>query len=176
MASGKYFYTAAGVKTQGTSSGGGGGIGTLLKTESLGAISTSSTTAADIQHNVSVTGIYDYDLLIVETSVDTVTNNRHTATTRLIFLTADSTIGTKNGSAIATATWNCKLSSNGTATSRSSTTARGIYPYSVTIGTGNNGTATLVMYRCYNSTQTGTINGNYTTRVYGVKLYDLIGG
>ena len=26
------------------------------------------------------------------------------------------------------------------------------------------------------STQTGTINGTYTTRVYGVKLYDLIGG
>ena len=40
----------------------------------------------------------------------------------------------------------------------------------------DNGTATIVMYRCYNSTQTGTINGSYTTRVYGVKLYDLIGG
>lgn len=160
----------------GTNSGGGGGIGTLLKTESLGAISTSSTTAADISHNVAVTGIYDYDLLIVETSVDTKTNNRHAATTRLIFLTADSSVGTKNGTAIATATWNCKLSSNGTATTRSNTTARGIYPYSCTISTTNNGTATLVMYRCYNSTQTGTINGSYTTRVYGVKLYNLIGG
>ena len=37
-------------------------------------------------------------------------------------------------------------------------------------------TMTLTIYYRYNSTSTGTINGNYTARVYGVKLYDLIGG
>lgn len=156
--------------------GGGSGIGTLLKTEALGTISTSSTTATDIAHNVTVTGVYAYDLLIVETSVDTVTNGRHTATVRLIYLTASSNVSTKDGSAIATATWNSRISSAGVTTTRSNTTPRGIYPYSVSLSSNNSGTATIVMYRCYNSTQTSTINGSYTTRVYGVKLYDLIGG
>lgn len=177
VASGKYFYTAAGVRTSGTASGGGGGgIGTLLKTESIGSVSTSSTTATDLSHNFTVTGVYAYDLLIFESSVNTVVNGRHLGTVRLAYLTASSAVATKDGATLATAVWNAKASSNGTVTTRSSTTARGIYPYSVTMSASDNGTATIVMYRCYNSTQTGTINGSYTTRVYGVKLYDLIGG
>jgi len=178
VASGKYFYTAAGVRTSGTNSGGGGASNwTLLGTKDCGTISTSSTTAATINKDFSVSGVGDYDLIVVETSVNTKTNGRHAATGRLIWLTASSAIGTKNGATIATATWNVKLSSNGTATSRSSTTPRGIYPYSCTLSTSGGVTsAAIVMYSCYNSTQTGTINGTYTARVYGVKLYDLIGG
>ena len=178
VASGKYFYTSAGVRTQGTSSGGGGTSNwTLLGTKDCGTISTSSTTAATINKDFTVSGVDDYDLLVVETSVNTKTNGRHAATARLIWLTAGSTIDTKNGATIATATWNVKLSSSGVATSRSSTTPRGIYPYSCTVSTTNGVTsAAFVMYSCYNSTQTGTINGTYTARVYGVKLYDLIGG
>lgn len=162
--------------TVSVSVGGGGGIGTLLKTQSLGTISTSSTSATDTGQTVAVTGIYGYDLLIVETSVDTVVNNRHTATINLIWLTASSTQTTQNGGTVCGNKMNMKISSSGTTTTRQSTTAYGIYVNSVTIGTGNNGTATLAMYQRYNSTQTGTINGSYTTRVYGVKLYDLIGG
>ena len=150
-----------------------GGIGTLLATKSLGTVSTNSTTATDTGQTVSVSGINGYDLLIVETSVDTKRNNRHASTMQCIWLTASSTIGTKSGSTIATATMNDKLSSSGTATSRSSTTKYGIYVNSVSI---SNGSATLTMYQRYNSTQTGTINGSYTTRVYGVNLYNLIGG
>lgn len=178
VASGKYFYTSAGVRTQGTSSGGGGSSNwTLLGTKDCGTVSTSSTTAATINKDFTVSGVGDYDLLVIETSVNTKTNNRHAATARLAWLTAGTTIDTKNGATLATAVWNVKLSSTGTATSRSSTTARGVYPYSVTLSTSNNVTsAAIVMYSCYNSTQTGTINGTYTARVYGVKLYDLIGG
>lgn len=154
-------------------SGGGSGIGTLLATLSMGTISTSSTQAADTGKSISVSGINSYDALLVETSVDTVTNNRHTATVGFIFLTASSTVGTKDGGTIATVKWNSKISSNGTTTTRAGTTAYGIYPNSITISSG---TATIPMYRRYNSTSTGTINGNYTARVYGVKLYDLIGG
>lgn len=157
----------------GTYTGGGGGIGTLLNTTSMGTQNTSSTTATDTGISLSVSGINDYDLLIVEASVDSVTNNRHTATVGLIFLTAGSTVGTKNGATIATVKWNSKISSNGTTTTRAGTTAYGIYPNSITV---SNGTASIPMYRRYNSTSTGTINGSYTTRVYGVKLYDLIGG
>ena len=161
----------------GTYSGGGGGVGTLLTTYSMGTISTSSTQAADTGKSISVSDVNDYDLLIVETSVNTVTNNRHTATVGLIFLTASSTVGTKNGASVATVKWNSKISSSAVTTTRAGTTAYGIYPNSCSVATSNNvTTATIPMYQRYNSTSTGTINGNYTTRVYGVNLYDLIGG
>lgn len=152
---------------------GGSGIGTLLNTTSLGSISSSSTQAASLNISLEVTGINNYDLLIVESSVNSTTNNRHTATVGVIYLTAGSDIGTKNGSTIATAKWNSKLSNTGTATTSVSTTAYGIYPNSCSI---SNGTASIPMYRRYNSTSTGTINGTYTARVYGVNLYNLIGG
>ena len=156
---------------------GGSSNWTLLGTKDCGTISTSSTTAATINKDFTVSGVGAYDLLVVETSVNTKTNGRHAATARLIWLTAGSDIGTKNGATLATAVWNVKLSSGGVATSRSNTTARGVYPYSCTLSTSNSVTsAAIVMYACYNSTQTGTINGTYTARVYGVKLYDLIGG
>ena len=152
---------------------GGNGIGTLLNTTSIGSVNTTSTQAASLNVSCEVSGINSYDLLIVESSVNSTTNNRHTATVGLIFLTAGTAIGTKNGATIATAKWNSKLSNTGTATTSVSTTAYGIYPNSCSI---SNGTATIPMYRRYNSTSTGTINGTYTARVYGVNLYDLIGG
>lgn len=150
-----------------------GGIGTLLNTTSIGAVSTTSTQAASLNISLSVSGVNSYDLLIVESSVNTVTNGRHTATVGVIFLTASSAVGTKNGATIATAKWNSKASSTGTTTTNVSTTAYGVYPNSCTVSSG---TATIPMYRRYNSTSTGTINGTYTARVYGVNLYDLIGG
>lgn len=158
----------------GTYSGGGGsGIGTLLNTTSIGTVSTTSTQAASLNVSLSVSGVNNYDLLIVESSVNTVTNGRHTCTVGLIFLTAGTTVGTKNGATIATAKLNMKASSNGTTTTSTSTTAYGIYPNSCSV---SDGTATIPMYRRYNSTSTGTMNGTYTARVYGVNLYNLIGG
>ena len=145
----------------------------LLATKSLGTISTSSTTATDTGQTVSVDDVDGYDLLVVETSVNSVTNGRHAATINLIWLVAGTTIGTTSGTAIATATFNVKFSSAGVATSRTSTTKYGIYANSCT---ASNGDATIAMYQRYNSTQTGTINGAYTARVYGLKLFGLIGG
>lgn len=173
VASGKVFIKADGSQATGTNSGGGGGIGTLLATLSLGTISTSNTSATDTGKSIQVSDVDDYDLLIVETSVNTKTNGRHCATVGLIFLYNTSNIGTKSSAGIATAKLNMKISSNGTTSSRSGTTAYGIYPYSCSF---SNGKATIPLYMRYNSTSTGTINGAYTTRVYGVKLYDLIGG
>lgn len=160
-------------------SGGGGSGLTLLGTQAVGTISTSSTTDTDTGKSITVKGIYNYDLLICECSVDTKTNGRHACSTRLCWLTASSAIATKDGATFATATWNVKLSSSGNATSRSNTTPYGVYAKAATISAGNtgdNGQAVITIYRRYNSTQTGTINGAYTMRVYGVKLYDLIGG
>lgn len=145
----------------------GGGIGTLLTTKSLGTLSTSSTTATDTGQTVTVSGINGYDMLIVETSVNAISTNKHLATVVGIWLTAGTDRATKNGATIISNKWNMKISSSLVETTRQSTTAYGIYPYSCTL---SNGSATLVMYYRYNSTQTGTINSAYTTRVYGIKF------
>lgn len=151
----------------------GGGVGTLINTTSLGALSTSSTSATDTGKSLSIAHADSYDLLVVECSVDSVTNNRHKATVSLIFLTGTSNVGTKNTVAVSSNKWNCKVNSNGVSSSRQGTTAYGIYANS---GTLSSGTLTVPIYYRYNSTSTGTINGNYTARVYGLSLYDLIGG
>lgn len=174
VATGKYFYTAAGVRTQGTNSGGGGGSGlTLLKTTSLGTLSTSSTSAQDTGKTMTVTGYNDYDLLVVDVSVDTTTNGRHTSTVSMIYLTGTSNVSTKNTYTVGSNKWNSKLGSTGTGSTRQATTAYGVYVNSASV---SNSTMTLAFYYRYNSSSTGTLNGTYTARVYGVKLYDLIGG
>lgn len=174
VATGKYFYTAAGVRTQGTNSGGGGGSGlTLLKTTSLGTLSTSSTSAQDTGKTMTVTGYNDYDLLVVDVSVDTTTNGRHTSTVSMVYLTGTSNVSTKNTYTVGSNKWNSKLNSSGTGSTRQSTTAYGVYVNSASVSSS---TMTLTFYYRYNSNSTGTLNGTYTARVYGVKLYDLIGG
>lgn len=177
VATGKYFYTAAGVRTQGTNSGGGGGGGpTLIYTYSLGTLSTTSTSATNTNKSLSIassTGWQNYDMLIVDISVDSTTNSRHTSTVSLIMVTGQSNVSTKDTYAVASNKWNSKLSSNGTASTRQSTTGYGIYAYSVSVSSG---TMSIPIYYRYNSNNSGTINGTYTARVYGIKLIDLIGG
>ncbi len=177
VASGKYFYTAAGVRTQGTSSGGGGTDRlVLLQTTAIGSLSTSSTSAADTGKTVSLassTGWQNYDLLVVDISVDTTTNGRHTSTVSLVLLTGTSNVSTKNTYTVGSNKWNSKLGSTGTASTRQSTTAYGVYINAASVSSN---TLTLTVYYRYNSNSTGTLNGTYTARVYGVKLIDLIGG
>lgn len=177
VASGKYFYTSAGVRTQGTSSGGGGTDRlVLLQTTAIGSLSTSSTSAADTGKTVSLastTGWQNYDLLLVDISVDTTTNGRHTSTVTGVLLTGTSNVSTKNTYTVMSNKWNSKLGSTGTASSRQSTTAYGVYINAASVSSN---TLTLTVYYRYNSNSTGTLNGTYTARVYGVKLIDLIGG
>lgn len=155
---------------------GGGGIGDLLSTTAIGAYSTSSTQATNMNTNIAATNVNGYDVLLVETSVDTEVANRHTATVGVAFITNSTNAATKNAAVVANAKWNAKLSSTSVTQTTSSTTAYGIYPNSCTMTTTSNGTATFAMYARYNSTRSGTINGTYTARVYGIKLCDLIGG
>jgi len=173
VASGKYFYTSAGVRTQGTSSGGGGGIGTLLNTTSMGTISTTSTQATSTGVTLSVSGINDYDALLVVTSVGTAVQGRHVATAGFIFLGGTIEGGgsqTMSSASVANAKWNTYLTSTGKFSSVS-TSSYGIYPNSCSISSG---VASIPMYRRYNSSSTTTINGSYTARVYGLKLRDLV--
>ena len=159
--------------TVNVSGGGGTDRLELLATQSLGTISTASTSSENTGQSVIVSGVGSYDLLIVETSVDTIVNGRHAATIAYIPLMNSSNIATKSSGLIATVKTNIKFSSSGVASSRAGTTAYGIYPNSISLSSG---TATMPMYQRYNSSSTGTINGAYTVRVYGVNLYDLIGG
>lgn len=142
----------------------------LLDTVLIGEINTTSTTTTNTNKSAVVSNVSNYDLLVVESSIDTTGNNRHIATVNLIFLTAGNALNTKNGSTIATATWNVKTDNNGVITSRTSTTKYGLYANACNI---SDNTATIPIYRKYNSTQTGPLNGTYTTRVYGAKLYEM---
>lgn len=177
VASGKYFYTASGVRTAGTSSGGGGTDRlVLINTTSIGTLSTTSTSGVNSNVTVSLnsaTNWDDYDLLIVDCSVNTPTNGRHTSTVSMVLLTGTSSVGTKNTYTVVSNKWNSKLSSTGTASSRQSTTAYGVYVNSASVSSS---TLSLPIYYKYNNNSTGTLNGTYTARVYGVKLIDLIGG
>lgn len=177
VASGKYFYTSAGVRTQGTSSGGGGSDRLkLIQTTALGSLSTSSTSAADTGKTVSLassTKWDEYDLLIVDISVDTATNGRHTSSVTFVILTGSSNVSTKNAYTLVNNVWNSKLGSTGTVSSRQSTSKYGVYINSVSVSSD---TLTMPVYYRYSSNYSGTINGTYTARVYGIKLIDLIGG
>lgn len=177
VASGKIFLASNGTITTGTASGGGGTDRlVLLQTTAIGSLSTSSTSAADTGKTVSLassTGWQNYDLLVVDISVDTTTNGRHTSTVSLVLLTGTSNVSTKNTYTVGSNKWNSKLGSTGTASTRQSTTAYGVYINAASVSSN---TLTLTVYYRYNSNSTGTLNGTYTARVYGVKLIDLIGG
>jgi len=176
VASGKYFYTAAGVKTQGTSSGGGGSGLTKIGTLSIGTISTSSTSAADTGKSLelAVSAYSGYDMLICVCHTSPHTNGRHVATIRVVNFSATSSVSTKTSTQIATSTQHWKLSSGGTMTMRSGTTPYGVYVNAATLSTTSPQTLTLTIYQRYNSTSTGTINGSYVLDVYGVKIQDYI--
>lgn len=146
---------------------------TLLAEQSLGTISTSSTSSINLNKVVTVNNVNSYEALLVVTSVDSIINGRHACSYVWLFLNADTNINTKSSTTTASAKHNIKFSSDGVATSRSNTTAYGFFYDGSSL---SNGVLTLPMYVRYNSTQTGTINGSYTTRVYGIKLFDLIGG
>lgn len=157
---------------------GGGGTDrlVLIQTTSLGSLSTSSTTATDTGKTVScasTTGWANYDLLLVDISVDTTTNGRHTSTVTPVILTGTSDVTTKNNYTVVSNKWNSRLSSSGTASTRQSTSAYGVYIYDASLSSD---TLNMSVYYRYNSNYTGTLNGTYTARVYGIKLIDLIGG
>ena len=166
VANGKTFASSSGWDITGT-----GTILKLLGTTSLGTISTTSTSATDTGKTATASGVNDYDLLIVVTSADTIESGKMVAVARLIWNYNTSTASSRGTTSIVSSTWHVRKYTNGNLQSRTGTTPYGIYPNSCTI---SNGTATMQMYVRYNSTSSGTINGTYTTRVYGVNLLNLV--
>ncbi len=175
-ANGTYDVTNLASLVVNVSGGGGTDRLVLIQTTSIGSLTTSSTSAADTGKTVScasTTGWADYDLLLVDISVDTPTNGRHTSTVTPVLLTGTSNVSTKNTYTVGSNKWNSKLGSTGTASTRQSTTAYGVYINAASVSSN---TLNMTVYYRYNSNSTGTLNGTYTARVYGVKLIDLIGG
>lgn len=155
----------------GTYSGGGTSRLDLITTKSLGTISTSSTSEASINQSIVIdkTDYDDYEIIVVITSVDSVVSNRHVATLGIVTVYGDSDASSKNSAYQPSVKTNYRH--NGTKLiSRANNTVYGIYAK----GSQSNSKLTLAFYQKYNSTYTGTINGSYTARVYGLKLLDLI--
>lgn len=155
-------------------SGGGGGVGTLLHTESLGQISCSSTTALSLDKSVVVDDVDAYDLLFVIITADNKPADCHISTVNMVLLTThgsnypDYDEAPKNTASASTSRINyIKYGTN--VGSRYS--AYGIYPSAPTI---SDGTITMPIWARYDSSNTSTINDTYTAQVYGVNLYDLI--
>lgn len=167
VASGKYFYTASGVRTEGTASGGGGGgIGTLLVEKHLGQVTCSSTSATSTGYTVSLSNLADYDMFISVIFCKAV-NGRHVATVSVMWRQYNN-----NGTSrldVGGTSLNYRMSSNVIYTGVGSSSVCGVYPATKT-NIGGATTTTVNITAKYQGSTTQTIDGDYTARIYGVKL------
>ena len=159
VASGKYFYTANGTKTQGTASGGGSNW-TLIGSKEL-TISTASTSNAN-KGDITCSGAYTKDDIIwVRVRDKAGARAGYMYGTDTFFLNANKA----NGS---TSTYSTKA----TEVIRYSTSSQwgcytgnyGVYAYSISSA------GKILIYSRYNSTNTLTINGTYVIEVYKLTL------
>lgn len=152
-------------------SGGGESRVDLLATKSLGALSTSSKSEVSTGQTLEISkaDLNGYEMALVICSVDTQVNDRHVATLGMTMIYGDSDATSMNSILQPTVKENYKLSSN-KFVSYASNTVYGVYAK----GEYSNYKLTLTFYTKYSNTYTGTINGSYTAKVYGLKIYDLI--
>lgn len=151
--------------------GGGESRVDLLATKSLGALSTTSTSEVSTGQTLEISkaDLDGYEMALVICSGDTQENDGHVATLGMTMLYGDTNATSMNSIYQPTVKENYKLSSN-KVISRSNNNVYGVYAK----GDYSNYKLTFTFYTKYSSTYTGTINGNYTAKVYGLKIYDLI--
>lgn len=155
-------------------SGGGGGIGALIATESIGHIQTTSTTATDTGKTVHIETVFPYDFLIVLATAETLSADHHLETCTFIALPKDQNLARINVPSIFPNKGNYRVASDGTRSSKFGTAAYGIYVNAMTFINASTGEASLQMYQRYSANNTFSIDDNYTVRVYGVNLHDLL--
>lgn len=155
---------------------GGGGGGTLILTQALGALTSSSSTERDTGISITVPGseVNKYDVLFVATSVDDIKLGFHICTLRTILLQGSSNRNQKNNFSLIPNLLNYRASSDGTEITYQGTTVYGVFPVSPSLDSTTQDLTFGMHYR-YSASQSGKINGTYTTRVYGVKLTELMG-
>lgn len=161
VASGKYFYTSAGVKTEGTSSGGGGSNWTLLGSTTL-TINTTSTTAASAGTIACGSDAYTKDAVIwVHIRGQSGKRSGYFYGSDTIFINHQkANSGTTTFSAPAVEY--IRVSSSGAYTT--ATGSYGVYGYSI------NSSGTVTIRQRYNSTNTLTINDKFDVYVYKLTL------
>lgn len=158
-------------KLAGGGGGGGGGVGTLLASKSLGTVNTSSTSETQID-TITISDAANYDMFLAIVKGDSIINSRHYASASFAHLygtsdRAHEPAGTTG--APASNRWNCIATSSGNL--KTTQNGRGIYIGNLV---RSNYDITITICAAYNSTQTGTINNDYSVEIYGINLYDLI--
>ena len=153
----------------GTFAGGGGGVGELVKEESLGHIKTTSTSNVNLNKTITL-DVSDYDVLVFAVWRPGSAQLTHKATVRAVALTGSRTYDVKDGYSMTRAESYIMINGNYFLVSYSN--PYGIFPNNVTF---SNGVASFDMYARYNDTLSGKIDGDYTASIYGLNCLDLIG-
>lgn len=159
VASGKYFYTAAGVLTQGTASGGGGSSWTKIAT-SENSVSTTSTSAASA-FTISLGSQYYTKDKIIWVHIRDNAGKREgyfygSDAFFINYYKADGLTTTLSVPALVIYRYTTSSALAATAGQY------GVYGYSI------NSSGTLTVRRRYNSNYSLTINGTFTTEVYAL--------
>ena len=149
----------------GKAAGGGGGF-TLICTKSIGHVIATGT-SEDTGVTLTFDGAQEYDLFLIAISNDTPEGQNHICTVSLLYSTGTSSSGARGTLTLAnTYIWN---SWNDNKRSRVGS-SNGLYAPSAT---KEDGKIVCPIYSKSSANYTGTIDGTYTARVYGLKLVDL---
>lgn len=152
--------------TVNVSGGGGGGIGTLLEEKHLGQVTCSSTSATSTGYTVALSNLADYDMFIFAIFCEAV-NGRHVATVSVMWRQYNNNGTTRLD--VGGTSLNFRMSSDVIYSGVGSSSVCGVYPATKT-NIGGATTTTVTITAKYQGTTTQTINGDYTARIYGVKL------
>lgn len=166
-------YELAVAKALSGSGGGGGGgadgTGVLIKTESLGQLSTTSTSATDTGKVVSVSReeMKPYDLMAIICYAGDATNEHHICSIKLAYLLHSYNIGSAPDASLIPNCVNYYMQYE-QVRSKQNANSYGVYANSVATSAD---AFDVPIYMRYNSQNTFTIDGTYTAKVYGFKLY-----
>lgn len=162
VASDKYFYTAAGVRTQGTNSGGGGGSNwELIKSGTLTVNTTSTSAGSAGTIECGSTAWTSTDILWVRIRGQSGKRNGYFYGSDAFFANYRAKNDSTTADSVPTILY-YRVGTDGLYTAASG--SYGVYAYSL----ANNGTLTI--RRRYNSTNTLTINDTFDIEVYKLTL------
>lgn len=143
--------------TVNVSGGGGGGIGTLIATKSLGHITVTSTSHTSLGISVSA-DVRGYDGAILVVKNNSKINGYH-------YLTAEAIWFNESGARNTTPLKNIAISSSGSEVVQIPNGLYGIYTNSFS---GDDDNITMALAGKFSSSDTKTIDSDYTAYLYGV--------
>jgi len=151
--------------------GGSGGGLELLLTYPMGTLSTTSTTAVSTGITLTVPNAGQYPLMLVDVRIDTVASDKHVSTVSYVTLTGNS--GGPAGATINSVARSGEFTYRKGARRAIDFNSMSLYGIYVNSATYSSGSVRMNMYMRYDAAYSGTINGTYTARAYGVDLFSL---